>query len=40
MSPSEFETIRLGWKRPATDWVEACPIGNGRLGAMVFGGAT
>jgi len=24
--------------RPATEWVEALPIGNGRLGAMVFGG--
>ena len=24
--------------QPATQWVEALPIGNGRLGAMVFGG--
>lgn len=24
--------------QPATDWNEATPIGNGRLGAMVFGG--
>jgi alpha-L-fucosidase 2 len=24
--------------QPATDWLEAYPIGNGRLGAMVFGG--
>ena len=24
---------------PATDWNEALPLGNGRIGAMVFGGA-
>jgi alpha-L-fucosidase 2 len=28
----------LRYDRPATAWVEALPIGNGRLGAMVFGG--
>lgn len=28
----------LWYKRPAVDWYEALPIGNGRLGAMVFGG--
>lgn len=28
----------LWYSRPATQWVEALPIGNGRLGAMVFGG--
>ena len=28
----------LWYRRPATQWVEALPIGNGRLGAMVFGG--
>ena len=28
----------LWYKRPAAQWVEALPIGNGRLGAMVFGG--
>ena len=26
------------YTRPATQWVEAIPVGNGRLGAMVFGG--
>jgi alpha-L-fucosidase 2 len=26
-------------KRPATLWQDAFPVGNGRLGAMVFGGA-
>jgi alpha-L-fucosidase 2 len=29
----------LAWPRPAADWIEAAPVGNGRLGAMVFGGA-
>jgi len=28
----------LWYKRPAAHWDEALPIGNGRLGAMVFGG--
>jgi alpha-L-fucosidase 2 len=28
----------LWYRRPAQQWVEALPIGNGRLGAMVFGG--
>ena len=28
----------LRYQRPAKDWNEALPIGNGRLGAMVFGG--
>ncbi|MCU4676926.1 glycoside hydrolase family 95 protein [Catenovulum sp. 2E275] len=29
---------QLWYDQPATQWVEALPIGNGRLGAMVFGG--
>jgi hypothetical protein len=29
---------RLYYRRPATAWTEALPLGNGRLGAMVFGG--
>lgn len=28
----------LWYKQPASAWVEALPVGNGRLGAMVFGG--
>jgi alpha-L-fucosidase 2 len=30
---------RLWYTAPATKWTEALPVGNGRLGAMVFGGA-
>ncbi len=29
---------RLWYRRPADEWVQALPVGNGRLGAMVFGG--
>jgi len=29
--------MRLWYNQPATEWVEALPVGNGRLGAMVFG---
>ncbi len=28
----------LRYDRPASHWVEALPLGNGRLGAMVYGG--
>ncbi len=30
--------LRLWYDKPAVKWTEALPIGNGRLGAMVFGG--
>jgi alpha-L-fucosidase 2 len=30
----------IQFNRPAGEWTEALPIGNGRLGAMVFGGAS
>ena len=29
---------KLWYKKPAKVWTEALPVGNGRLGAMVFGG--
>ena len=29
--------LELWYPRPADEWVEALPVGNGRLGAMVFG---
>src|ERR1700754_870691 len=28
----------LWYRQPAQKWTEALPIGNGRLGAMIFGG--
>lgn len=30
--------LRLWYRNPAPDWNEALPLGNGRIGAMVFGG--
>jgi alpha-L-fucosidase 2 len=30
--------LALWYPRPAREWVEALPVGNGGLGAMVFGG--
>ena len=29
---------RLWYQKPAEVWEEALPLGNGRMGAMVFGG--
>lgn len=31
--------LNLWYSRPAEQWTEALPLGNGHLGAMVFGGA-
>ena len=36
-SASAAET-KLWYTQPAKSWEEALPIGNGRLGGMVFGG--
>ena len=32
------ESLSLWYGKPATKWTEAMAIGNGRLGAMIFGG--
>jgi alpha-L-fucosidase 2 len=32
------DTLSLWYKKPAEKWTDALPTGNGRLGAMVFGG--
>ena len=32
------EPLSLWYRQPARKWVEALPVGNGRVGAMVFGG--
>lgn len=36
---SSQQRLVLWYEKPATQWIEALPVGNGRLGAMVFGGA-
>ena len=33
------QNLKLTYSKPAENWNEALPIGNGKLGAMVFGGA-
>jgi alpha-L-fucosidase 2 len=34
---SQNNDLELWYKQPAKEWGEALPVGNGRLGAMVFG---
>ncbi len=37
--PDEINpSLGLWYEKPASDWTEALPVGNGRLGAMVYGG--
>ena len=39
LSPCHLQASDVLWYRqPASKWMEAVPIGNGRLGGMVFGG--
>ncbi len=39
-TPATGRQGMLWYRRPAATWDEALPVGNGRLGAMVFGGTT
>jgi alpha-L-fucosidase 2 len=34
------QNVSLWYSKPAAHWNEALPVGNGRMGAMVFGGVT
>ena len=36
-SVSAQQNEKLWYKQPAKEWTEALPVGNGRLGAMIFG---
>lgn len=38
--PSEATTdnMKLWYDKPADEWMKSLPLGNGRLGAMVYGG--
>jgi alpha-L-fucosidase 2 len=40
MATEAQQALQLWYRRPAEAWTEALPIGNGRLGAMVFGGVS
>jgi len=35
--PTRGEENRLWYQSPAEKWIQALPVGNGRLGAMIFG---
>jgi alpha-L-fucosidase 2 len=37
-SDGNAQDHQLWYERPASKWVEALPIGNGRIGGMIFGG--
>ena len=37
-SAGQQSDLKLWYQQPAGAWEEALPLGNGRLGAMVFGG--
>lgn len=34
---SQQQELKLWYDKPASKWTEALPIGNGRLGGMIFG---
>lgn len=36
--PSWGEKAEMWYRQPADEWMKALPIGNGRLGAMIYGG--
>jgi alpha-L-fucosidase 2 len=38
MNDLSSQDLKLWYNKPATKWTEALPIGNGRIGAMIFGG--
>src|SRR5687768_6681351 len=35
---AQNSSLKLWYNKPASKWTEALPIGNGRIGAMIFGG--
>lgn len=40
LSVQAQQNLKLIYDKPAENWNEALPIGNGRLGAMIFGGTS
>lgn len=38
--PTSLSDLKLWYNKPAEKWVEALPIGNGRIGAMIYGNPT
>jgi alpha-L-fucosidase 2 len=35
---AQSQPLKLWYDKPASNWVESLPVGNGKIGAMVFGG--
>jgi len=35
---AQQQPLKLWYNQPASEWMKSLPLGNGRLGAMVFGG--
>ncbi len=40
LAGDDASLLKLWYDKPAEKWTEALPVGNGRLGAMVFGGTS
>lgn len=38
LGPLQAQDLKLWYNEPAKQWTDALPLGNGRIGAMVFGG--
>ena len=38
MTDTSNNPLKLWYDQPAEAWVQALPVGNGRFGAMIFGG--
>lgn len=38
LDKENWDDLQLWYRQPAKEWTEALPVGNGRLGAMIFGG--
>src|SRR4026209_563906 len=38
LNETSHDSLLLWYDKPPSEWTEALPIGNGRLGAMIFGG--
>ncbi|MHC4430920.1 MAG: glycoside hydrolase N-terminal domain-containing protein [Planctomycetota bacterium] len=36
LDDEDWADMLLWYRQPATEWTEALPVGNGRLGAMIF----
>src|ERR1043165_7528279 len=38
LSAAQTQPLTLWYEQPAEKWTDALPIGNGRLGGMIYGG--